>query len=212
MPRIVATAEKLNAINLMLARNEKGEFVHGQREIERMTGLSRPFLRKLAREIGHQHARNGIEIKGQICMCANCGTLFRRPKSKKERAKNQFCDDLCKFAFMKGPSHPMWKTGKTASTFSTWAKNQAAWGEWQEKVFARDGYKCMISGKTENLQAHHIMQKSLNPEKVFDVENGITLAFEVHQKLHELVRKGLSYEEAMEVLKKEYSQSPSLSV
>jgi hypothetical protein len=130
MPRIVSALEKLNAIRLMTQGRNGVQL--GQREIERETGLSRPYIRKLARDIGHQFARNGIEILGKVCMCTNCGTLFRRPQSKIDRAKQQFCDNLCKLAFMKGPNHPAWKTGKTASSFSSWVKNQADYYQkWQ---------------------------------------------------------------------------------
>lgn len=58
MPRDVSEAEISEVVNLMTTTDDSGEFIFGQREIERMTGLSRPYIRKLARNIGHQFPRN----------------------------------------------------------------------------------------------------------------------------------------------------------
>src|SRR5687768_5527779 len=102
MPRIVPAAERMRAMRLMNQRDSGGNLAMGQRHIELETGLSRPYIRKLAREIGHQFPRNGIEVKGKLCMCSNCGCFFRKPPSRAKRAKNQFCDEYCKVAGMKG--------------------------------------------------------------------------------------------------------------
>src|SRR3954471_11630648 len=123
MPRKVSDQEVSYAINLMTDHNL------GQRDIERETGLSRPFLRKVAKSIGYQFPRNGVEVLGKICMCTNCGNFMRKPPSKITRAKQHFCDRLCKQAFYIGPNHPMWNQGKTANSFSSWVKNQSQYAE-----------------------------------------------------------------------------------
>jgi hypothetical protein len=48
-----------------------------------------------------------------------------------------------------------------------------------------------------------------NPELVFDVNNGITLNFEVHQEIHKLIRDGVGFEEAIQHLKEKYGNLPS---
>ncbi len=194
----------------MRLKNENGEPIYGQREIERETGLSRPYIRKLAREVGHQFPRNGIEVKGKLCMCTNCGHVFRKPPSRVKRAKKQFCDEECRQTWAKGVNHPSWKGGVASTTFSNWVKNQAEYREWQQKVLERDGNACQISGRTDNLQAHHILMKSEmhNPEKVFDINNGITLNFDVHQRVHELIREGVDFEEALDKVREEYKKEP----
>jgi 5-methylcytosine-specific restriction endonuclease McrA len=108
---------------------------------------------------------------------------------------------------MKGPLHPSWKHGKSAATFSSWVKNQKEYDEWRKTVLERDGNQCVISGRTDNLQVHHVLPKAegFSPEKAFDPDNGITLNFEVHQRVHELIREGLDYEEAVEKVRKEYN-------
>ena len=70
----------------------------------------------------------------------------------------------------------------------------------------RDNYKCVISGRTDDLRVHHILPKmeGVNPEKALDPDNGITLNREVHEKIHEIIRQGNDFEEAIEIVKMEY--------
>lgn len=135
----------------------------------------------------------------------NCGAFFRRPKSKVIRADKNFCDTVCKDAYMKGPSHPSWRHGKSASTFTTWVQNQSEYKDWKEKCLMRAGYVCEVSGRSDNLNVHHIMPKALHHDRAFDLDNGIVLNEEVHLRVHELIRDGKGYEEAIEIVKKEYS-------
>ncbi len=211
MPRNVSQAEIHSAIHLMTTPDENGSLM-GQREIERVTGLSRPYLRKLAKQVGHQFPRNGVEVVGKLCMCANCGAFFRRPPSKVDRAKNNFCDDTCKQIFMKGPNHPSWKHGKTAESFSKWIKNQAAYDVFRNAVLERDGHRCVISGRADDLDVHHIIPKAekFSPEKALDVSNGITLNKEVHRQIHDLIRDGVDFEEAIKVLKDKYASKEAV--
>lgn len=206
MPRVISAAERLNAIHLMTKKDSDGSYILGQRDLESETGLSRPYLRKLAKEIGHQFPRNGIEVKGKLCMCSDCGLLFRKPPSRVKRAKHQFCDELCRRSWMKGSHHPSWQGGSTASTFSEWVRSQAAYKNWVKAVLERDDFTCQISGRTDELQAHHILMKAemFHPEKAFDVDNGITLNKDVHKRIHELIREGKDFEEATEIVRKEY--------
>jgi hypothetical protein len=177
-----------------------------QREIERQTGLSRPYIRKVAREVGYQFPRNGFEVIGNMCMCVNCGAFFRRPTSKIERAKQQFCDVVCKQAFFAGPNHPSWSTGVTARSFSTWVVNQSGYKKWKEAVLERDGYACVISGRKNELHAHHIVMKALDPSMAFNIDNGITLNEQIHIEIHKLIREGVGFEEAIQKLKDKHKE------
>ena len=206
MPKVLSEAEQNEVINLMTEQDDGGNFIYGQREIERMTGLSRPFIRKLAKKIGHQFPRNGVEVKGQLCVCTNCGSFFRRPRSKVIRAEKNFCDETCKEAYMKGPSHPQWKHGNSASTFSKWVQNQSEYKDWREKVLARAGYQCEITGSKEQLDVHHILPKANHYDKAFDLDNGIVLSKPCHDRVHELIREGKDYHEAIEILKSEFNK------
>lgn len=207
MPRNVSEAERAEVVNLMLTKDDNGDYIFGQREIEKMTGLSRPYIRKLAKSINFQFPRNGIEIKGRLCICVNCGTFFRRPQSKVIRAEKNFCDEVCKEAYMKGPSHPSWRHGQSASTFSKWVQNQSEYKSWREAVLARSGYQCEITGEKDLLEVHHIMPKAGHHDRAFDIDNGIVLSEKCHKRIHELIRDGKGYEEAVDILRAEYGRA-----
>lgn len=58
---------------------------------------------------------------------------------------------------------------------------------WGQSIRTRDGNKCKKCGETQqgiNLHAHHIIPKEVDPSKVFDMSNGITLCSSCHKKEH----------------------------
>ena len=55
---------------------------------------------------------------------------------------------------------------------------------WAEQVKERDGMKCVMCGKTDHLQAHHIKPGFLYPEYRHDIDNGVTLCKDCHQNCH----------------------------
>ena len=56
---------------------------------------------------------------------------------------------------------------------------------WRKSVFERDGYKCTICNKwSRDLQAHHIENYRDNPDKRYDINNGITLCTHHHKSFH----------------------------
>lgn len=201
MPRKVSEAEEQFLI--MLIRSGVA-----QRDIERDYGASRTFLRKLAKKIGYQFPRNGIENVGQVCMCASCGRLFRRPRSKVERAKYNLCSDVCRVDYMRADKAGAWKDGSSVRSFSSWIVNQQGYEDWRKAVLERYNYKCAISGRDYDLHCHHIefKGKEENYGKALDVDNGIILNEEIHKEIHKLAREGLTFEEACEKLKKKYSK------
>ena len=50
---------------------------------------------------------------------------------------------------------------------------------WAIKVKERDGFKCVVCGDTERLNAHHIIVRENHYTK-FDVENGLSLCPKHH--------------------------------
>jgi 5-methylcytosine-specific restriction endonuclease McrA len=50
----------------------------------------------------------------------------------------------------------------------------------RELVFARDGYKCVRCGKTDNLQAAHVLPKGLYQRLRFELDNVICLDIGCH--------------------------------
>ena len=51
----------------------------------------------------------------------------------------------------------------------------------RQAVFDRDGYRCVFCPITEDLDAHHITDRTLMPNGGYVLENGITLCPEHHQ-------------------------------
>jgi len=52
--------------------------------------------------------------------------------------------------------------------------------EFRNGVFKRDNYKCVICGKTENLDAHHILERRCWPDGGYYLSNGATVCPEHH--------------------------------
>jgi len=198
MPKQVPALQKMQALNLMRKKVS-------QRKIAEITGLSRPFLRKLSGQVGHKFPRNGIEIRGDLCMCANCGVFIRKPPSRVKRAGHNFCSVTCKGEFFRGEKNPAWKDGKYSSTFSKWIMNQSDYDDWRDQVLERDNYTCQITGRYDvPLQAHHVKPKAEYQDIALDVDNGLTVSEEAHQLIHKMIREGHSYEDAVEEAKKAY--------
>lgn len=81
----------------------------------------------------------------------------------------------------RGENHYNWQGGKSAQRDTI--KNSIKYKFWVKSVFERDEYTCTHCGKTGSevkLNAHHIENFSSNPDKRFDVDNGITLCEQCH--------------------------------
>jgi hypothetical protein len=55
---------------------------------------------------------------------------------------------------------------------------------WSQFIKARDGNRCVMCGRTEGLEAHHIWRKTTYSEGRFELGNGITLCKEHHADPH----------------------------
>jgi len=56
---------------------------------------------------------------------------------------------------------------------------------WSEVIKIRDGYRCVLCGKTENLNSHHIIHKSRGKAVRYEILNGVCLCAGCHNfKIH----------------------------
>lgn len=55
---------------------------------------------------------------------------------------------------------------------------------WALSVKERDGNACRSCGGTDSIHAHHIKPKSLYPDLIMDLENGVTLCPSCHAVEH----------------------------
>ena len=78
--------------------------------------------------------------------------------------------------------------------------------KWKRKTYNRDFGTCQCCGCAEKskIQIHHIKPKSIFPELIAEETNLITLCFECHLFLHEVVCKGNIYKCNHKALKRLY--------
>lgn len=98
-------------------------------------------------------------------------------KGKKHSLKKR----IAQSAKLQGCSVEEWKG--FASTETERAKGSEEYRNWREAVFARDDWTCQHCYKRGGrLHPHHIKPKSIYPEAMFDLENGVTLCETCHRK------------------------------
>ena len=101
-------------------------------------------------------------------------------KSRKFTEEHRQAISLGNKGKTKGKLHYRWKGGIRRIGDVTYTSTE--YKEWRTKVFKRDDFicrGCKIKGK--RLQAHHILPKCKFPERMFDIENGITLCEDCHK-------------------------------
>jgi len=125
---------------------------------------------------------NHHNYERQTSVCEYCGGEFEHLPSD----DRQYCDGSCRNKdrdYPEGPENPNWKGGKTSEIKKLRTSDKYA--EWREAVFERDGYACQDCGASdEYLNAHHLVPISEDISKALDVDNGVTLCIDCHQKRH----------------------------
>lgn len=84
-------------------------------------------------------------------------------------------------ALPRGENHCCWKGG--ISGWRTRFMNTPEYKQWRKAVLERDNYTCQHCHKRGgDLEAHHPMAVAEYPEKMFDIDNGITLCVTCHRR------------------------------
>jgi len=126
---------------------------------------------------------------GTNASCPVCGKVFRLMSCVSGRKK--FCSKACYTKDQesrRGAKTGNWKGGRTKT--SQLVRTRALYLRWRTRVFERDSYICQDcgakcgDGKRVLLNAHHILSFADNPAKRFDVDNGLTLCRQCHEKRH----------------------------
>lgn len=81
--------------------------------------------------------------------------------------------------------NPNWKNGGT-TRYRRIIMGQYEYKEWRKAVYERDNYTCQMCQKPSNgdIQAHHIYPVKTHPERILDVNNGVTLCIPCHKSIH----------------------------
>ena len=115
-------------------------------------------------------------------VCGHCKTEFHWDKHPLDVWKKQkFCCKPCadKGGLRhEGENHPNWKPETRRK------QRRGKHGSWADKVMSRDNGTCQVCSSKEQLQAHHIKSYADHPESRWDVENGLTVCFTCHLKIH----------------------------
>lgn len=125
--------------------------------------------------------------KHLIKKCKNCNNIF-----KAKSTNTTFCTKDCHIKYLKsnlkGLNNPNWKGG--LGNENKIFRRSDEYKEWRNLVFKRDNYTCQdckqIGG---TLHAHHVKSYKYYPELRIDVDNGLTLCFECHKKIHNWISK-----------------------
>lgn len=65
-------------------------------------------------------------------------------------------------------------------------REEGKYRSWRKKVLANGSYQCAITGKTKNLECHHLYGTTEHENLIYVPENGIVLEHELHIEFHKL--------------------------
>jgi 5-methylcytosine-specific restriction endonuclease McrA len=83
-----------------------------------------------------------------------------------------------------GENNPNWKGGRSQLIKNIYKTSEYI--EWQKKCMERDNFRCIICGENRKtyLTVHHLYSKDIYFDKIFDVDNGVTICKKCHRKFH----------------------------
>lgn len=151
---------------------------------------------------------SGLNNPNKICLCGNkkdikskiCIVCFKNKIKKKDKKCNycnnlfspksniiKYCSKICfkkyKKDFTKSFNNPNWRGGITNENKKE--RQSDEYKNWRTSVFVRDDYTCQHCKKLGGvLHSHHIKSFSKYKDLRFNVNNGLTLCFNCHKKLH----------------------------
>ena len=87
-------------------------------------------------------------------------------------------------------------------------RSYPGYGQWRKKVYKRDNFTCVVSGKSisGNLVAHHLESYGSNRKLRTVVSNGVTMDVKCHKEFHKKYGYGNNTREQFEEFLKEYQK------
>lgn len=152
--------EKLDDVEWLRSIYEAG---HSTTEIAEMVGCT-------ASRVSHWLRRHGIDT--------------RSPGAEKGHKRNTAAARLkmskAKRGKRLGAANPNWKGGISPDP----ERNRYRAKMWSKQVKERDSFTCRECGSGDSLHSHHIKRWRDYPELRYDLDNGITLCIDCHEKAH----------------------------
>jgi hypothetical protein len=122
--------------------------------------------------------------KKRICMI--CKNEFLIKPSVIKKGSGMFCSNKCAGIWMSknciGKNSSNWKGGITV--IKRGIKRSLEYREWRKEVLKRDNFTCRKCFKKNSRIAHHIKPFALFIELRFAIDNGMTLCYDCHKKIH----------------------------
>jgi YHS domain-containing protein len=119
-----------------------------------------------------------------ITNCKLCGKPFSVLKGSMD--KYLYCSKDCakkNVVLMNvGENNPMYKKDKIIS--NRYLRYTYEGTEFIKNVYKKDNWKCVICGKSKDLNAHHLNSFTRFKELRYDVNNGVTLCKPCHKEFH----------------------------
>ena len=136
--------------------------------------------------LGQKHCGNPNNIKWVKCQI--CGSKVHSGICRKGYCKQCTSKGLGHKAggrklskIFSGKGNPNYVHGNTKQSHAD-RKNQ--WYLWGRFVFYKHNYQCVLSGRKDDLQCHHIIPFAVSPSLRFSIKNGIVLNRFYHIELH----------------------------
>lgn len=145
-----------------------------------------------------QHSINNYNIYWE-CLCY-CGKISYPTTSNLTKKKNPTISCGC-LLLEKGKNHFNWKDSipEEDRILKRGVVKNPLYIEWIEKVYARDDYTCQLTNKKGiKLSAHHLYAWNSHADLRFDVNNGVTIDRNIHDKFHKIYGKGNNTKEQFE--------------
>ncbi len=103
-------------------------------------------------------------------------------KGKKMSASSRLKMSIAGKGKRRGAKNPNWKGGKISDDVRE--RRSFIAKKWRSIVLERDKRQCQTCGSKEHLHVHHIKSFKKNPERRWDINNGITVCVFCHEKIH----------------------------
>lgn len=165
--------------------------------------LCRPCAIRLKEEkqipIGSKFGRLTVISPGQtagysLCKC-KCGKSVSVWNANLRSGNTKSCGCIQKEIAGKhlknldkfGSNHPNWKGGITDKRHII--ESRKDYKDFRQSVFQRDNNACVKCLSPNNIETHHVLNFSSNPDLIMDSSNVVTLCHSCHQQFHKIYGK-----------------------